>query len=85
MLNQGLIKAGSASVVQHRGVLPLKILVRRVGFETQQVVKVKCLERSLCQCFNSQVDVMRDGTQVRKTPRSITIWTREVIRLSNPS
>jgi hypothetical protein len=33
----------------------------------------------------SQVDVMRDGTQVRKTPRSITIWTRDVIRLSNPS
>ncbi len=34
---------------------------------------------------DSQVDVMRDGTQVRKTPRSITIWTREVIRLSTPS
>jgi hypothetical protein len=33
----------------------------------------------------SQVGVMRDGTQVRKTPRSITIWTRDVIRLSNPS
>jgi exopolysaccharide biosynthesis protein len=33
----------------------------------------------------SQVGVMREGTQVRKTPRSITIWTRDVIRLSNPS
>ena len=33
----------------------------------------------------SQVDVMRDGARVRKTLRSITIWTRDVIRLSNPS
>lgn len=28
---------------------------------------------------------MRDGTRVRKTPRSITYWIREVIRLSTPS
>jgi hypothetical protein len=34
---------------------------------------------------NSQVDVMRDGTQVPKTPRSISLWTREVVRLSTPS